>query len=46
MLKRMEADGFTIKRAKYHSYKLPGADSKTRFTGAPSLGVEYPDEGR
>lgn len=44
MLKRMEADGFTIKRAKYHSYKLPGADSKTRFTGGPSLGTEYTDE--
>jgi len=44
MLKRMEADGFTIKRAKYHSYKLPGSDSKTRFTGGPSLGPEYTDE--
>ena len=44
MLKRMEADGFTVKRAKYHSYKLPGADSKTRFTGGPSLGTEYTDE--
>jgi len=44
MLKRMEADGFTIKRAKYHSYKLPGADDKTRFTGGPSLGSEYTDE--
>lgn len=44
MLKRMEADGFTIKRAKYHSYKLPGADDKTRFTGGPSLGPEYTDE--
>jgi len=44
MLKRMEADGFTIKRAKYHSYKFPGADSKARFTGGPSLGPEYTDE--
>jgi uncharacterized LabA/DUF88 family protein len=44
MLRRMEADGFAIKRAKYHSYKLPGADEKTRFTGGPSLGPEYTDE--
>jgi hypothetical protein len=44
MLKRMEADGFTVKRAKYHSYKLPGADEKTRFTGGPSLGPEYSDD--
>lgn len=44
MLRRMEADGFTIKRAKYHSYKLPNADSKARFTGGPSLGPEYTDE--
>jgi len=44
MLKRMEADGFTIKRASYHSYKLPGADAKTRFTGGPSLGPDYTDE--
>ena len=44
MLRRMEADGFTVKRASYHSYKLPGADEKTRFTGGPSLGPEYTDE--
>ena len=44
MLRRMEADGFTIKRASYHSYKLPGAEEKTRFTGGPSLGPEYTDE--
>jgi hypothetical protein len=44
MLKRMEADGFSIKRAKYHSYKLPGADKKARFTGGPTLGPEYTDE--
>ena len=44
LLKRMEADGFTIKRAKYHSYKLPGADATVRFTGGPSLGPEYTDE--
>lgn len=44
MLKRMEADGFSIKRAKYHSYKMPNVDEKTRFTGGPSLGPEYTDE--
>lgn len=44
MLKRMEADGYSIKRAKYHSYKMPDADEKTRFTGGPSLGPEYTDE--
>ena len=44
MLKRMEADGYTVKRAKYHSYKLPGADDKSRFTGGPSLGPEYTDD--
>jgi len=43
-LRRMEDDGFTVKRAKYHSYKLPNADEKTRFTGGPSLGPEYTDE--
>jgi len=43
-LKRLEADGFTVKRAKYHSYKLPNSDEKTRFTGGPSLGPEYTDE--
>jgi len=41
MLKRMEADGYTIKRAKYTSYKLPG---QGRFTGGPTLGAEYTDE--
>lgn len=44
MLKHMEADGFSIKRAKYHSYKMPNADEKTRFTGGPSLRPEYTDE--
>ena len=43
-LRRMETDGFTIKRAKYHSYKVPDANEKTRFTGGPSLGSEYTDE--
>lgn len=43
-LRRMEADGYTVKRAKYHSYKMPNADEKTRFTGGPSLGPEYTDE--
>ena len=41
MLRRMEADSFTIKRAKYTSYKLPG---QGRFTGGPTLGSEYTDE--
>lgn len=44
MLRRMEADGYTIKRAKYHSYKLPNAEPDIRFTGGPSLGPEYTDE--
>ena len=40
-LQRMEADGYTIKRAKYHSYKAPGQE---RFCGGPSLGPDYSDE--
>ena len=44
MLRRMETDGFSIKRAKYHSYKLPDAAPDARFTGGPSLGPEYTDE--
>ena len=44
MLRRMEQDGFSIKRAKYHSYKLPDGGGKDRFTGGPSLGPEYTDE--
>lgn len=44
MLRRMELDGYAIKRAKYHSYKLPDAGPKVRFAGGPSLGKEYTDE--
>lgn len=40
-LRRMEADGYAIKRAKYHSYKCPGQD---RFCGGQMLGAEYSDE--
>ncbi|MDR1914195.1 MAG: relaxase/mobilization nuclease domain-containing protein [Clostridiales bacterium] len=40
-LRRMETDGYAIKRAKYHSYKAPGQE---RFTGGPTLGAEYGDE--
>lgn len=43
-LQQMERDGFTIKRAKYHSYKLPDAPPNKRFTGGPGLGSEYTDE--
>ena len=44
MLRRMEVDGFVVKRAKYHSYKLPNSAENVRFTGGPSLGPEYTDE--
>jgi len=37
----METDGYTIKRAKYHSYKAPGQE---RFCGGQTLGAEYADE--
>jgi hypothetical protein len=37
----MEANGCTVKRAKYHSYKMPGQE---RFCGGPTLGAEYADE--
>jgi len=37
----MEADGYTVKRAKYHSYKCPGQE---RFCGGQTLGTEYADE--
>jgi len=41
LLRRMEADGYIIKRAKYHSYKAPGQE---RFCGGQTLGAEYADE--
>ena len=41
---QMEADGYQIKRAKYHSYKMPDSGPKGRFCGGPSLGAEYTDE--
>ena len=40
-LRRMEADGYTIKRASYTSYKAPGQE---RFCGGQTLGTEYADE--
>lgn len=41
LLRRMEQDGFTIKRAKYTSYKAPG---QSRFMGGVTLGEAYTDE--
>ncbi|MDR1464286.1 MAG: relaxase/mobilization nuclease domain-containing protein [Oscillospiraceae bacterium] len=40
-LRRLESDGYTVKRAKYHSYKMPGQE---RFCGGQTLGAEYADE--
>jgi hypothetical protein len=40
-LHKMEVAGYTIKRAKYHSYKALGQE---RFIGGPTLGAEYTDE--